>query len=192
MDSEGIRQLIVIPQTQYQQLIQIQKQAATTTPPKVKDAKQDESGQNLPQGENNDIAMKTGSESDVIYGGNYNDEVDDVDGKILQIIQCSYPKTVMKKMRKLFLFIVHFGSDVLTLSRKGLVLIKGEATEPKSNILDLLEAAVTGQFSEEPVGYQDFLRALQEINVPSKFYVSSNKTGKWTKEKRPVNKWMPY
>ena len=121
MDSEGIRQLIVIPQTQYQQLIQIQKQAATTTPPKVKDAKQDESGQNLPQGENNDIAMKTGSESDVIYGGNYNDEVDDVDGKILQIIQCSYPKTVMKKMRKLFLFIVHFGSDVLTLSRKGLV-----------------------------------------------------------------------
>ena len=35
----------------------------------------------------------------VIYGGDddhYN--VDDVEGKILQIIQCSYPKPIMKKI----------------------------------------------------------------------------------------------
>ena len=68
----------------------------------------------------------------------------------------------MKKMRKLFLFIIHFGSDALTFSRKCIVLIKGE---PTSNILDLLEAAVTGRFSEEPFGYQDSLGALKEINV---------------------------
>lgn len=192
MDSEGIRQLIVIPQTQYQQLIQNQKQAATTTPPKVKDQIQGKSDQNQLHGENTDAATTTGSEMDIIYGDTRDDGADDVEGKLLQIIQCSYPKNVMRKMRKLFLFIIHFGNDVLTFNRKGNVLIKGEETEQKSNILDLLEAAVTGRFSEEPVGYKAFLGALQEINVPSNFYVGCNKYGKWTKEKRSVNKWTPY
>ena len=189
MDSEGIRQLVVIPQTQYQQLVQIQKQAATATPHKEKDDTQNKSSQNQLQVESTDNATTTGSETDVIYGDKYNDDADDVDGKILQIIQCSYPKTVMKKMRKLFLFIIHFGTDILTLNRKGILLIKGE---PTSHILNLLEAAVTGRFSEQPVGYEAFMGALQEVNVPSDFCVNGNKIGKWAKEKRPCKKWMPY
>ena len=46
MDMEGIRRLIVIPQTQYQQLIQNQTKAATVSPPKYKGDDDGKSGQN--------------------------------------------------------------------------------------------------------------------------------------------------
>ena len=54
--------------------------------------------------------------------------------------------------------LVNFRSEVLTFNRKGSVLINGDVVDPKSNILDLLEAAVTtGQYSKKPVGYRSFL-----------------------------------
>ena len=92
-------------------------------------------------------------ENDIIYGDSETKNTDDVGArKILQIIQCNYPKPVMKKMRKLFLFIVHFGRDILTFNQKGNVVLNGHIADPKSNILDLLEASVTEQFSEKTSG----------------------------------------
>lgn len=131
-------------------------------------------------------------ESGIIYGGVESENSDDVEEKILQIIQCSYPEPVMKKMRKLFLFIVHFGGETLRCNQKGNVVIKGQVTDPKSNILDLLEASVTDHISDKPTGYTAFVEALHEINVPSKFFVSANNSGKWRQERRGVSRWRPY
>ena len=193
MDSDGIRRLIVIPQTQYQQLIRNQKATTTTTtPPKNKDDENVDKGEQN-QCQNEDSRLPNEGQMGVIYGGDddhYN--VDDVEGKILQIIQCSYPKPIMKKMRKLFLFIIHFGSDVLNLNQRGNVLIRGQIIDPKSNILDLLESSVSDQFSGSPAGYRAFLQVLREINVPSNFYISDRGPGKWCKEKREVGRWRPY
>ncbi|MEW8545297.1 MAG: hypothetical protein AB2693_17380, partial [Candidatus Thiodiazotropha sp.] len=100
-------------------------------------------------------------ENGIIYG---DFESEDLEEKILQLIQCSYQKPLMTKMQRLFLFIVHFGSEVLKVNRKGNVILHGQAIDKKSNILDFLEAAVSDQFSEKPVGYRAFLHALHEIN----------------------------
>ena len=129
---------------------------------------------------------------DIIYSGVESENSDDVEGKILQIIQSSYPKPVMKKMRKLFLFIVHFGGEILHCNQKGNVVMKGQIPDPKSNILDLLEASVTDHVSDKPTGYKAFMEALHEINVPSNFFVSAANSGKWRQERREVGRWRPY
>ena len=130
-------------------------------------------------------------EDDVIYGDVESENLEDLAGKILQLIQCSYPKPLMTKMQRLFLFIVHFGSEVLSINRKGNVVLNGQNTDPKSNILDFLEAAVSDQFSEKPVGYRVFLHALHEINVPSNFHIDHN-AGKGRQERRAGSRWKPY
>ena len=73
----------------------------------------------------------------------------------------------MKKMRKLFLFIIHFENEVLKFNKKGNVTVNGQIIDEKSNISDLLEASVSGQFPQKPDGYQAFMQALRDINVPS-------------------------
>ena len=92
-------------------------------------------------------------------------------------------------MRKLFLFIVHFGRDILTFKQKGNVVLNGHIADPKSNILDLLEASVTEQFSEKPVGFRSFLQALHDINVPSNFYMCDFDGGKWRRDRRTAARW---
>ena len=131
-------------------------------------------------------------ETDIIYRAAESEDFDDVEAKLLQIIQCSYPKPVMKKMRKLFLFIVHFGGEVLNFNQKGNVIVNGQIIDSKSNILDLLEASVSNQISEKPVGYRPFLQALHEINVPSNFYLNGYNTGKWRQERPVTGRWRPY
>ena len=131
-------------------------------------------------------------ESDIIYSGAEPDNLDDVDGKILQLIHCSYPKVTMKKMRKLFLFIIHFGNEVLKFNKKGNVTVNGQIIDEKSNILDLLEASVSDQFPQKPVGYQAFMQALRDINVPSNFFLSGQSTGKLRQRKLALNRWKPY
>ena len=194
MDSDGIRQLIVIPQSQYRQLIQNQKPVPTASPPKENSGgDEDDVKGSENQIKKDSFSVASRNDTEAMYSGQDDDDVlSDVEGKILQIIQCSYPRTIMKKMRKLFLFIVHFGDETLTFNRKGNVLIKGDVVDPKSNILDLLEAAVTDQHAEKPVGYRVFRHALQDINVPSNFYVGGESTGKWYKDKPAVSRWRPY
>ena len=192
MDSDGVRRLIVIPQTQYQQLIQNQTKATTATKPREKDDSGDKNEQNQCRTDRPEPSNTDESQMIVGQNGEDYDGLDDMDGKILQILQCSYPKTIMKKMRKLFLFVINFGGDILTFNRKGNVVIKGQVVEPKSNILDCLEAAVSDQYSEKPVGYRAFQHALEEINVPSKFYAGDKARGKWVKDKRAVCRWRPY
>ena len=41
--------------------------------------------------------------------------------------------------------------------------MNGQFIDPKSNILDLLEASVTDRLSDRPVSYRAFLQALNEI-----------------------------
>ena len=72
------------------------------------------------------------------------------------------------------------------------MIINGQFIDPKSNILDLLEASVTDRLSDRPVSYRAFLQALHEINVLSNFYVSGHNAGKWGKERRAVSRWKPY
>ena len=58
---------------------------------------------------------------------------------------------------------------MLICNQKGNVIVNGHTIDTKSNILDLLEASVSDQFSERPAGYCAFQQALHDINVPSKF-----------------------
>ena len=120
MDSDGIRQLIVTPQSQYRQLIQNQKQVPTASPTKENNCDdKDDVKSSESQFQHDRLSVASRNETNTMYSGEDDDGLNDVEGKILQIIQCSYPKTIMKKMRKLFLFIIHFGNEVLTFNRKG-------------------------------------------------------------------------
>ena len=175
----------------------IQNQTKTTTttmatPVKPKDS-DEKSHQSQRNGSSESASCmdvpKASHENDIIYGDSETENKDDVvAGKFLQIIQCSYPKPVMKKMRKLFFFIVHFGRDILTFNPKG----NSHIGDPKSNILDLLEASVTEQFSDKPVGYRSFLQALHDNNVPSNFYMCDFDGGKWRRDRRTAARWRPY
>ena len=71
-------------------------------------------------------------------------------------------------MIRLFLFIVNFGSHVITFNRAGNVLIRNHILHPRSNILDLLRASIS-IISPKPIGYKDFQQALVQINVPKHF-----------------------
>ena len=104
MNSDGIRQLIVIPQTQYQQLVQNQKKIAMTTPTKGGDAG-DTDVQTDQRNESRDSLCQSdiNRESDIIYSGAEPNNLDDIHGKILQLIHCSYPKVTVKKNEKTFL-----------------------------------------------------------------------------------------
>ena len=95
-------------------------------------------------------------------------------------------------MRKLFLFIIHFGNEVLKFNKKGNVTVNGQIIDENSNILDLLEASVSDQFPQKPVGYQAFMQALRDINVPSNFFLSGQNTEKWRQRKLALNRWKPY
>ena len=76
---------------------------------------------------------------------------------------------------------------MLKFNLKGYVILSGHTTDTKAIILDLLEASVTYQLSEEPVGYCAFQQALHDINVPFKFHIGgSNITGKWQNDKRAI------
>ena len=173
-------------------MIQNQKQVPTASPTKENNCDdKDDVKSSESQFQHDRLSVASRNETNTMYSGEDDDGLNDVEGKNLQIIQCSYPKTIMKKMRKLFLFIIHFGNEVLTFNRKGNVLLNGEVVDPKSNILDLLEAAVTDH-TEKPVGFRVFRHALREINVLSNFYVGGEKTGKWSKQKHAMNRWRPY
>ena len=142
------------------------------SPPKDKGNDDDgKSGQNQCYKNDTKESHSAASGNDIIYSSEDPDYLEHVEGKLLQIIQCSYPKPVMKKMRKLFLFIIHFGRQVLNFYQRANVIMNGQVIDPKSNILDLIEASVTDRLSDRPVGYRAFLQALHEINVPSNFYV---------------------
>ena len=88
--------------------------------------------------------------------------------KILHTITHSFEKNQREKMVRLFLFIVNFGSHVITFNRAGNVLIRNHILHPRSNILDLLRASIS-IISPKPIGYKDFQQALVQINVPKHF-----------------------
>lgn len=203
MDTEGVRKLIVIPQTQYQQLIQNQTRTTTTTktPNSATTHKDNEDGTEShfsntydhSEGDNlTDEAVP--AENDVTHGGIETDRANDIEEKILQTIQCGFPRPLMKKMRRLFVFIVNFGSDVISFNQKGNVMISDQIIDPKSNVLDLLEASVTDHLPEKmPVGYRLFSQALGDINVPSNFLRSGSNVGKWRRDKKQCSgRWKPY
>ncbi|MCG7878037.1 MAG: hypothetical protein N0C90_17145 [Candidatus Thiodiazotropha endolucinida] len=133
------------------------------------------------------------SRNGVIYG-NTEDNLGETEEKIVQTIRCSFPRPLMKKMLRLFLFIVSFGSDVFHFSAKGNVVVRGKLVEPNSNILDLLVAAVSDHLSEAPTGLKVFLQALRDINVPSNFLHSVHTGRKYRNERRfsAVERWKPY
>ena len=105
MDSEGVRKLILIPQTQYQQLIQNQVKPTATTKSSLKvseDAGKDDV-EGVKKRDEYEQSGSINSASGPLMAGESNNTLyepvheDVFVGKVLQIIQCSYPKPLMKK-----------------------------------------------------------------------------------------------
>ena len=73
--------------------------------------------------------------------------------KLMHTIKSSFSKAVREKITRLLLFILNFGSHVLTINQNGNVLIRNRIVDPASNIVDLLRASVT---VPKPVGFKEF------------------------------------
>ena len=71
-------------------------------------------------------------------------------------------------MARLFLFIVNFGSRIISFNELGNVLIRNHVIDKRSNILDLLQACVHVTVSK-PFGYKAFVEALKQTNIPRHF-----------------------
>ena len=82
--------------------------------------------------------------------------------KLLFTIKHSFSNPLREKIRRLFLFIINFGSHVISFNLLGNVFIRNHLLDRRSNILDLLRACVSVTASK-PVGYSEFRKAL---NVP--------------------------
>ena len=89
-------------------------------------------------------------------------------------------KAVREKITRLLLFILNFGSHVLTINQNGNqngnVLIRNRIVDPASNIVDLLRASVSATVPK-PVGFKEFRKALTEINVPQSFLLAGDDDG---------------
>jgi hypothetical protein len=105
------------------------------------------------------------NENDLVCSDN-----EEINRKILQVIEYSFTSKIRKMLRRLFVFILTFGNNEIGVNSSGNVTIKGKVIDPKSNIIELLEVAAVGQKgSQVPAGYEAFLTALTNINVPSTF-----------------------
>ncbi|MEW8548124.1 MAG: hypothetical protein AB2693_31865 [Candidatus Thiodiazotropha sp.] len=156
----------------------------------------DESGVSHSPGNTGSSAVSddsASSQNGVIYGS-FDEKFGETEEKILQTIRCSFPRPLMMKMQRLFLFIVSFGSDIINFTPKGNVVIRGQLLDSNSNILDLLLGSVTDQLTEVPTGLKAFMQALRDINVPSNFLHSGHTVRKWRNEKdhKGSGRWRPY
>ena len=72
---------------------------------------------------------------------------------------------------RLFLFVINFGSHLITFNEAGNVVIRNHVIDRMSSILDLLRACVSVTSESKPTGYNEhvFVKALQQINVPKHF-----------------------
>ena len=135
MEVEGVRKLILIPQSQYQQLVQNQTRAASSVTSKDKvDEEHNEPGVSHSSDNPGSTAVpddSASSQNGIVYGS-FDDKFGEIEEKILQTIQCSFPRPLMKKMQRLFLFIVSFGSDLTNFTPKGNVVIRGQLLDSNS------------------------------------------------------------
>lgn len=125
-----------------------------------------------------------------------------VEQKILLTINSGFPKSLRNKVTRLFLFIINFGSHLITFNEAGNVLIQNHVIDATSNIIDLLRACVSVSDNMKPAGYSVFVTALRQINVPRHFLSGSTNLSDdskrpqkidRTKEKsRTKRKWQPY
>ena len=60
-------------------------------------------------------------------------------------------------MQRLFLFIVTFRNDVISINQKGNVIVRGRLLDPNSNVLDLLAASVSDHLTSTPAGCNGIL-----------------------------------
>ena len=200
---EHIKKLVVIPQTQYQQLIQSRQtsllkpvaapiQTAAPVPTKTT-TDIDEIHQSS---SSTAVAAVRNNSSDVDEFQNENVDDYEIRRRILEVIENSFSSKTQKKMKRLFIFIVSFGGNIIEFTLTGNVIVHGTLIGPKSNIIELLETAVT-EHSEnfsQPAGYTAFMGALQDINVPTNFIIKDEVTPrlKSKPETRTERQWKPY
>ena len=65
---------------------------------------------------------------------------------------------------RVLLFILNFGSHVITMNEQGSVFIRNHLLDQDSNIVILLQASVSVT-ELKPVGFKEFQKALWQINV---------------------------
>lgn len=179
-ENNGFRASILIPVSRYQQLLQNQSAQTTeaqtqTSPIKIKRKKlSDNDGATS---KSNETVADKGltfhkvkeshdqpkSTENASTKGETNEVA--VERKLLFTIKHSVSKPLREKIVRLFLFIINFGSHVISFNLLGNVFIRNHLLDRRSNILDLLRACVSVTASK-PVGYSEFRKALFQINVP--------------------------
>lgn len=82
------------------------------------------------------------------------------------IIETSFPSKLKSKALKLYRFIQQFGDDVISFDRRGSIIYRGKII-PRTHVLDLLKYVVSNRSGPyRPPGYDLFIKALDEINIP--------------------------
>lgn len=111
-----------------------------------------------------------------------------VERRILQSIEKSFPKYMRGKAKRLFIFMKRFGEHVFTITKRGKVYIRD--TLLSSNILDFLYSSVC-KSARKPSDYSTFRDGLLEIGAPGDYdEARPSQIGKMTGPK--FRKWQHY
>lgn len=216
-DENGFRKSILIPLSRYQQLLQYQNKTTKASPltstQKEKQPSDESSKSNNVMVDNSlrtDYKTDTSSVKPLEHHTEEplaNDDDDDtheseMERKILHTINSSFSNPLREKLSRLFLYIINFGVPLITFNEHGNVLFRNRVVGGQTNILDLLHACVSAT-AVKPAGYDIFIEALQQINVPKHFLHghsftvqtppqnTAQKGGK-TKRKTKIENWQTY
>ena len=123
--------------------------------------------------------------------GGGEDGGEETDSLSVEMIVRGIPKT-MKSRAEALLAHLKEREDIITWDEMGQVLLNGVLI-PKSNITDLVSDAMRYHKNFNPVGVQEFYKALKEMNIPKD--IVRNET-RWTegekeeKEELNISNWL--
>ena len=188
-DQNGYKTSILIPLSRYEQLLRHQQQHPSTSsmksPPKAKRQRLTDDGSH--QNNDSDKEMNKNESTSQAVEVSHEEQksvktsgVDSADNKEAQLarklmytVKRRFSKPMTDKIIRLLLFILNFGSHVITMNEQGNVFIRNHLLDPKSNIVDLLQASVSEK-ELKPVGLTKFRESLRQINVPKIFLADSH------------------
>lgn len=189
-EQSGFKTSILIPLSRYQQLLKQYQNPSTNrvpSPQKLKrrklssnDTTSSSTDGNASEVSENEKKSRADEASHVQLNSaavlSSDDKEAQLARKLMHTIKSSFSKAMREKITRLLLFILNFGSHVLTINQNGNVWIRNRIVDPASNIVDLLRASVSVTVPK-PVGFKEFRKALTQINVPQSFLLAGDENG---------------
>lgn len=88
--------------------------------------------------------------------------------RIMEILEHTIPAKYQNKAKGLLQFLSRYGGDVVSLKDNGNLIYKSDVIQGY-HISDLLKHALSANVKRDPIGYQQFYKALKEIDTPTSF-----------------------